>query len=159
VGIPVAARLTILVNGKRHRVQATPATPLLYVLRNELHLQGPRFGCGLAQCGACMVHVNGEAVASCIVPVREVRGKRVTTLEALATPKKPHPVVAAFVAEGAAQCGYCINGMVMRSIVFLRHNPRPTEAQIKKALNANICRCGTHYRIVRAVQRAARTMA
>jgi nicotinate dehydrogenase subunit A len=133
-------------------VQATPDTPLLYVLRNELRLQGPRFGCGLAQCGACTVHVNGEAVRSCVVPVREVRG-RITTLEGLG---KRHPVLEAFVEEQAAQCGYCINGMVMQSIAFLRHNPRPTEAQIKKALNANICRCGTHFRIVRAVQRAAR---
>ncbi len=155
----MATRLTILVNGERHRVQATPDTPLLYVLRNELELQGPRFGCGLAQCGACTVHLNGSAVRSCIVPVSAARGQRVTTLEALATEKKPHPVVAAFIHEDAAQCGYCINGMVMQSVAFLKRNPRPTEAQIKKALNANICRCGTHYRIVRAVQRAAKAMA
>jgi nicotinate dehydrogenase subunit A len=155
----MAGRLTILVNGRRHRVQAAPDTPLLYVLRNELNLHGPRFGCGLAQCGACTVHVGGEAVRSCIVPVREVRGKRVTTLEALATAKNPHPVVEAFIDENAAQCGYCINGMVMQSVAFLKHNPRPTEAQIKRALNANICRCGTHYRIVRAVQRAAKAKA
>jgi len=153
------ATLTIVVNGKRHRVQAAPDTPLLYVLRNELDLQGPRFGCGLAQCGACTVHLNGNAVRSCIVPVSAVRGQRVTTLEALATEKKPHPVVTAFIEEGAAQCGYCINGMVMQSVAFLKKNPRPTEAQIKKALNANICRCGTHYRIVRAVERASKAMA
>ena len=153
------ATLTIGVNGKRHRVQAAPDTPLLYVLRNELHLQGPRFGCGLAQCGACTVHLNGEAVRSCIVPVTSARGQRVTTLEAPATEKSPHPVVAAFIEEDAAQCGYCINGMVMQSVAFLNKNPRPTEAQIKKALNANICRCGTHYRIVRAVGRASRAMA
>jgi len=153
------ATLTIVVNGKRHRVQATPDTPLLYVLRNELRLQGPRFGCGLAQCGACTVHLNGEAVRSCIVPVSSVRGQKVTTLEALATDKNPHPVVEAFIDEGAAQCGYCINGMVMQSVAFLKKNPRPTEAQIKKALNANICRCGTHYRIVRAVERASKAMA
>jgi nicotinate dehydrogenase subunit A len=151
------AKLSITVNGRRHRVQATPDTPLLYVLRNELGLVAPRFGCGLAQCGACAVHVNGEAQRSCVVPVSEVRGRRVTTLEGLGTEKNPHPVEAAFIAEGAAQCGYCINGMVMQSVAFLKRNPRPTEAQIKKALNANICRCGTHYRIVRAVQRAART--
>ena len=153
------ATLTVVVNGKRHRVQATPDTPLLYVLRNELRLQGPRFGCGLAQCGACTVHLNGEAVRSCIVPVSAVRGQKVTTLEALATEKNPHPVVEAFIEEGAAQCGYCINGMVMQSVAFLKKNPRPTEAQIKKALNANICRCGTHYRIVRAVERASKAMA
>ncbi len=155
----MATRLTIQVNGKRHRVQATPDTPLLYVLRNELDLQGPRFGCGLAQCGACTVHLNGAAVRSCIVPVSAAKGQRVTTLEALATEKNPHPVVEAFIEEDAAQCGYCINGMVMQSVAFLKRNPRPTEAQIKKALNANICRCGTHYRIVRAVSRAAKTMA
>jgi nicotinate dehydrogenase subunit A len=153
------ATLSVVVNGKRHRVQATPETPLLYVLRNEVGLQGPRFGCGLAQCGACTVHLNGEAVRSCIVPVKAVQGQKVTTLEALATEKNPHPVVEAFIEEDAAQCGYCINGMVMQSVAFLKKNPRPTEAQIKKALNANICRCGTHYRIVRAVQRAAKAMA
>jgi nicotinate dehydrogenase subunit A len=151
------AKLSITVNGRRHRVQAAPDTPLLYVLRNEVALNAPRFGCGLAQCGACTVHVNGAAVRSCVVPVSEMRGKRVTTLEGLGTEKKPHPVEAAFIAEDAAQCGYCINGMIMQSVAFLKRNPRPTEAQIKKALNANICRCGTHYRIVRAVQRAAET--
>ncbi|HKB35289.1 MAG TPA: (2Fe-2S)-binding protein [Gemmataceae bacterium] len=154
----MARRVTILVNGKRHRVQATPDTPLLYVLRNELSLHGPRFGCGLAQCGACTVHINGAAVRSCVVPVSAARGKRVRTLESLAG-GRPHPVVQAFIDEGAAQCGYCINGMVMQSIAFLRQNPHPTEAQIKKALNANICRCGTHYRILRAVQRAAKAKA
>jgi nicotinate dehydrogenase subunit A len=152
----MARRVTILVNGKRHRVQATPDTPLLYVLRNELDLHGPRFGCGLAQCGACTVHVNGAAVRSCILPVSAARGKRVRTLEALGP---THPVVKAFIAEDAAQCGYCINGMIMQSAAFLRSNPSPSEAQIKKALNANICRCGTHYRIVRAVQRAAKAKA
>jgi nicotinate dehydrogenase subunit A len=152
----MARKVTILVNGKRHRVQATPDTPLLYVLRNELDLHGPRFGCGLAQCGACTVHVNGAAVRSCILPVSAARGKRVRTLEALGP---GHPVVKAFIDEDAAQCGYCINGMIMQSTAFLRSNPSPSEAQIKKALNANICRCGTHYRIVRAVQRAAKAKA
>ena len=155
----MAKAVKLTVNGKRHTVTSAPDTPLLYVLRNELDLQGPRFGCGLSQCGACTVHVDGEAVRSCIVPASAVAGKKIVTLEGLGTAKNPHPVLEAFVAEQAAQCGYCINGMVMQSVVFLQRNPRPTEAQIKKALNANICRCGTHYRIVKAVARAARTAA
>ena len=137
----MAKTVRLTVNGKRHTVQSAPDTPLLYVLRNELDLHGPRFGCGLSQCGACTVHVDGEAVRSCIG-----LGEK-------------HPVVEAFIEESAAQCGYCINGMVMQSIVFLKINPRPTEAQIKKALNANICRCGTHSRIVNAVKRAAQATA
>ena len=152
----MAKTVKLTVNGKRHTVQSAADTPLLYVLRNELDLHAPRFGCGLSQCGACTVHVDGEAVRSCIVPASSVAGKQVTTLEGLGD---KHPVVEAFVEERAAQCGYCINGMVMQSIVFLKKNPRPTEAQIKKGLNANICRCGTHYRILKAVQRAARTTA
>jgi nicotinate dehydrogenase subunit A len=155
----MATTVKLTVNGKRHTVQSAPDTPLLYVLRNELDLHGPRFGCGLSQCGACTVHVNGQAVRSCIVPVSSAAGKKVTTLEGLGTAKNPHPVLEAFIAEEAAQCGYCINGMVMQSIVFLKRNPRPTEAQIKQALNGNICRCGTHYRIVQAVKRAAQASA
>ena len=150
------AAVKLTVNGRRHTVKAAADTPLLYVLRNELNLVAPRFGCGLAACGACTVHVGGQAVRSCIVPVSAVAGKKVTTLEGLG---KDHPVVEAFVEEGAAQCGFCINGMVMQSIVFLQRTPRPTEDQIKKGLNGNICRCGTHYRIVRAVKRAARATA
>ena len=152
----MARKVALTVNGKRHTVQSAPDTMLLYVLRNELGLHGPRFGCGLSQCGACTVHVDGEAVRSCIVPTASVAGKKITTLEGLG---EKHPVLEAFVAEQAAQCGYCINGMVMQSVVFLKRNPRPTEAQIKKALNANICRCGTHYAIVNAVKRAARATA
>jgi nicotinate dehydrogenase subunit A len=156
----MATTVKLTVNGKRHTVQSAPDTPLLYVLRNELDLQGPRFGCGLSQCGACTVHVDGQAVRSCIAPVSSAAGKKVTTLEGLpGTAKNPHPVLEAFIAEEAAQCGYCINGMVMQSIVFLKRNPRPTEAQIKQALNGNICRCGTHYRIVQAVKRAAQASA
>ena len=128
----MAARLTITVNGKRHRVQAMPETPLLYVLRNELGLHGPRFGCGIAQCGACTVHFGGNAVRSCVVPVSSAAGVKVTTLEGLG---KDHPMVEAFIEEQAAQCGYCINGMVMQSVAFAKRNPRPTEAQIKKALS------------------------
>lgn len=152
----MARKVAMTVNGKRHTVQSAPDTKLLYVLRNELGLYGPRYGCGLAQCGACTVHVDGQAVRSCIVPAAAVAGKKITTLEGLGD---KNPVVEAFIEENAAQCGYCINGMVMQSVVFLKQNPRPTEAQIKKALNANICRCGTHYRIVKAVKRAARTAA
>jgi nicotinate dehydrogenase subunit A len=152
----MATPVNLTVNGARHTVQSAPDTKLLTVLREELGLQGPRVGCGLAQCGACTVHVDGGAVRSCIVPVSNMAGKKVTTLEGLGD---DHPVIEAFVQERAAQCGYCINGMLMQSVVFLKKTPRPTEAQIKKALNANICRCGTHYAIVRAVKRAARTAA
>ena len=155
----MAKSISITVNGKRHKVSASANTPLLYVLRNELGLQGPRFGCGLAQCGACTVHVGDKALRSCVTPVAAVGAQRVTTLEGLAKGEKLHPVQEAFVEEAAAQCGYCINGMIMQSVVFLKRNPRPTEEQIKKALAANICRCGTHYRIVDAVKRAAEAMA
>ena len=153
----MAKTVRLTVNGKRHTVQSAPDTPLLYVLRNELDLHGPRFGCGLSQCGACTVHVDGEAVRSCIVPASAVAGKKVTTLEGLG--RRSIPSSRRSSRSSAAQCGYCINGMVMQSIVFLKKNPRPTEAQIKKALNANICRCGTHYRIVNAVKRAAQATA
>jgi nicotinate dehydrogenase subunit A len=145
---------TITVNGKPHEVAAAPDTPLLYVLRNELELNGPKFGCGLAQCGACTVHLDGKPARSCSVPVSAVRG-RVTTIEGLGTPEKPHPLQQAFVAEQAAQCGYCINGMIMTASAFLAQNPRPSEAQIRSALDGNLCRCGTHMRILRAVRRAA----
>jgi nicotinate dehydrogenase subunit A len=155
----MARRLTITVNGKRHAVEATPDTPLLYVLRNELGLHGPRFGCGLSQCGACTVHVDGQAARSCIVEVSSVAGKKVTTLEGLGTEKSPHPMLEAFIAEQAAQCGYCINGMVMQSLSYLKHNPSPTRDQVKRALNGNICRCGTHYRILKAVERGSKAMA
>ena len=132
--------------------------PLLYALRDNLALKGPRFGCGLAQCGACTVHVDGKAVRSCVAPLSSLKaGQKVVTLEGLGTPQKPHPVQAAFIAEQAVQCGYCINGMIMESAAFLATNKKPTEAQIKQALANNLCRCGTHARIVRAVQRAAGT--
>jgi nicotinate dehydrogenase subunit A len=132
--------------------------PLLYALRDNLALKGPRFGCGLAQCGACTVHVDGKAVRSCVTPLSSLKaGQKVVTLEGLGTPQKPHPVQAAFIAEQAVQCGYCINGMIMESAAFLATNKKPTAAQIKQALANNLCRCGTHARIVRAVQRAAGT--
>jgi len=145
---------TITVNGKRHEVTASPDTPLLYVLRNELELNGPKFGCGLAQCGACTVHIDGRPARSCSVAVSAVKGK-VTTIEGLGTPEKPHPLQQAFVAEQAAQCGYCINGMIMTASAFLARNPRPSERDIRAALDGNLCRCGTHMRILRAVRRAA----
>ena len=145
---------TITVNGKQHEVQASGDTPLLYVLRNELELNGPKFGCGLAQCGACTVHIDGKPTRSCSVPVSAVKGK-VTTVEGLGTPEKPHALQSAFVAEQAAQCGYCINGMIMTAAAFLAQNPKPSEAQIRAALDGNLCRCGTHMRILRAVRRAA----
>jgi nicotinate dehydrogenase subunit A len=145
---------TITVNGKAHQVSAAPDTPLLYVLRNELELNGPKFGCGLAQCGACTVHIDGRPARSCSVPVSAVKGS-VTTVEGLGTPEKPHPLQAAFVAEQAAQCGYCVNGMIMTASAFLAQNPKPSDAQIRTALDGNLCRCGTHMRILRAVRRAA----
>ena len=149
--------MRITVNGKPHTVAATADTPLLYVLRNELALNGPKFGCGLDQCGACTVHVNGVATRSCVLPVSAVKAP-VTTVEGLGTPDKPHPVQAAFVAEQAAQCGYCINGMVMTAAALLKQTPKPTDAEIRSALDGNLCRCGTHIRILRAVRRAAQGM-
>jgi nicotinate dehydrogenase subunit A len=148
---------TLTVNGKRVTITIDdPDMPLLYVLRDNLALKGPRFGCGLAQCGACTVHVNGKAVRSCVTPLSSLTPtQRVVTLEGLGTPQDPHPLQRAFIAEQAVQCGYCINGMIMESAAFLATNKRPTEAQIKQALANNLCRCGTHARIVRAVMRAA----
>jgi nicotinate dehydrogenase subunit A len=148
---------TLTVNGKRVTITIDdPDMPLLYVLRDNLALKGPRFGCGLAQCGACTVHVNGKAVRSCVTPLSSLKPtQRVVTLEGLGTPQNPHPLQRAFIAEQAVQCGYCINGMIMESAAFLATNKRPTEAQIKQALANNLCRCGTHARIVRAVMRAA----
>nr|WP_315262737.1 2Fe-2S iron-sulfur cluster-binding protein [uncultured Limnohabitans sp.] len=147
------------VNGKNVTTEADSDTPLLYVLRDNLALQGPKYGCGLGQCGACTVLVNGQAVRSCITPVASLKGGKIVTLEGLGTPDKPHPVQQAFIDEQAAQCGYCINGMVMQSVDFLSKNPRPTEGQIQQALAANLCRCGTHTRIVKAVNRASDALA
>jgi nicotinate dehydrogenase subunit A len=147
--------LEITVNGQPHTVQADPDTPLLYVLRNELNLNAAKFGCGLSQCGACTVHVDGEPVRSCILPVSEVAGAEVTTLEGLGTLENMHPIQQAFLDEQAAQCGYCIPGMMMTAAAFLAQNRDPSEADIRQALSGNLCRCGTHVRILRAVQRAA----
>jgi nicotinate dehydrogenase subunit A len=147
---------TLNVNGKSHQVDVEPGTPLLYVLRDTLGLHGPKFGCGLAQCGSCTVLIDGRAVRSCVHPVSKVGPGKVVTLEGLGTPQKPSPVQQAFIDEQAAQCGYCINGMIMESAAFLAATKNPSEAQIRQALARNLCRCGTHTRIVRAVQRAAR---
>ncbi len=135
------------------------STPLLYVLRNDLNLNGPRFGCGLAQCGACTVLVNGIPVRSCITPVSAVATAEVTTLEGLGQRDDPHPVQTAFIAEQAAQCGYCSNGMIMAAASLLAHNPEPSDSEIRQALAGNLCRCGTHTRILKAVRRAARNPA
>src|SRR5580765_8350809 len=136
---------TLRVNGKELTVSADAATPLLYVLRNDANLTGPHFGCGLGQCGACTVHINGEAVRSCQRPLSALKdGDEILTLEGLGTPDHPHPLQTAFIEEQAVQCGYCTNGMIMQSAVFLKKNPRPTEAEIKEALANNLCRCATH---------------
>src|SRR6201997_4096827 len=133
-----------------------PAQPLLYVLRNSFGLHGPKFGCGLGQCGACTVLVDGKATRSCITPVKTVVNREVTTVEGLGSPEKPHPVQAAFIAEQAAQCGYCASGMIMSSKALLDQTPHPTVEQVKSSLSGNLCRCGTHTRILNAVMRAAR---
>jgi nicotinate dehydrogenase subunit A len=151
-------KVSLNLNGHTTTVEVDdPAMPLLYALRNNLGLRGPRFGCGLAQCGACTVHLNGEAVRSCVTPLSAAAGKDVVTLEGLGTPEKLHPLQEAFIAEQAAQCGYCINGMIMQAAALLSKNEHPSINEIKTALAANLCRCGTHLRIVRAIQRAAGT--
>ena len=148
----------VVVNGKSHQLDVEPDTPLLYVLRDNLGLHGPKFGCGLAQCGSCTVLVDGKALRSCVAPVSQIQGK-VVTLEGLGTPEKPHPVQQAFIEEQAAQCGYCINGMVMQTAAFLAGRPTsPSERDIRQALQNNLCRCGTHQRIIAAVKRAAALM-
>lgn len=153
----MALSMALTVNGKKESITIDdPDMPLLYALRDNLALHGPRFGCGMAQCGCCTVHIDGEAVRSCVTPLSSIsEGQKIVTLEGLGTPEKPHPVQAAFIEEQAAQCGYCINGMVMQSAAFLAKNKNPTEAQIKEELKDNLCRCGTHTRIVKAVMRAA----
>src|SRR5260221_8747666 len=148
-------KLTLNVNARKQVVTLAPETPLLYALRNDLKFNGPKFGCGLAQCGACTVHIDGKAVRSCITPVSAAIGKKITTIEGLGTTDKPHPVQAAFIAEQAGQCGYCLNGMVMTSAALLARQPGASLDDAKQALAGNLCRCGTHHRILRAVMRAA----
>jgi nicotinate dehydrogenase subunit A len=153
----MAVSKSLNVNGRQVSIQIDdPNMPLLYALRDNLALHGPRFGCGLAQCGACTVHIDGNAVRSCVTPVASIKDdQKVVTLEGLGTAEMPHPVQRAFIEEQAAQCGYCINGMVMESAALLTVNKKPSDDEIKKALASNLCRCGTHARIVRAVKRAA----
>jgi len=153
------ARIPLKVNGRNRVVETEPDTPLLYTLRNDLQLNGPKFGCGLAQCGACTVIMDGAAIRSCITPVSAAQNKPVTTLEGLGSTKKMHKIQQAFVDEQAVQCGYCINGMIMTTKALLDKNPKPSDAQIKQALAGNLCRCGTHVRIVRAVKRASGQLA
>jgi nicotinate dehydrogenase subunit A len=144
------------VNGKKHAVEVSSDTPLLYVLRNDLGLNGPKFGCGLGQCGACTVLMDGKAVLSCVVTVAQAAGGKIVTLEGLGSPEKPHPLQMAFIEEQAAQCGFCANGMIVKSKELLDRTPDPTEQEIRQDLASNLCRCGTHNNIIRAVQRAAR---
>src|SRR5205823_4085731 len=149
--------ITLTVNGTSHTLDVEPDTPLLYVLRDDLALHGPKFGCGLAQCGSCTVLLDGVAVRSCVTPVSAVGAKKVVTLEGLGTSARPHPVQQAFIDEQAAQCGYCVNGMIMSATALLAKTPNPSDRQIRQALAGNLCRCGTHQRIVAAVKRAATT--
>jgi nicotinate dehydrogenase subunit A len=146
--------INIKVNGVSRSVPAEPDTPLLYVLRNDLELNGAKFGCGLAQCGACTVLIDGKAVRSCVTPISAVATSEITTIEGIGTLDKPHPLQRAFMEEQAAQCGYCVNGMIMSAKELLDRNPRPTEQDVRTALAGNLCRCGTHTRIIRAVLRA-----
>lgn len=158
----------IHVNGRAHEVTSAPDTPLLYVLMNELQLQGPRFGCGLAQCGSCSVLLDGAEIRSCVTPVSAVAGKQVTTLEGLPAwyakqkrlAKAPalHPVQQAMIDEQAVQCGYCFNGMIVQAAYLLSQNPQPSDAQIRESMNGHLCRCGSYPRVIKAIQRAAKTM-
>lgn len=146
--------MTITVNRKPHQVDAGPSTPLLYVLRNDLKLNGPKFGCGLGQCGACTVLVDKQPVFSCLTPISVLQGRQVTTIEGLGTPDNPGPLQRAFIAEQAAQCGYCIPGMVMRAQALIEQKPHASESEIRDHMAPNLCRCGTQIRILRAIRRA-----
>ena len=152
-------RIRLVVDGKSTEVSADPAMPLLYALRSELGLDNPKFGCGLAQCGACTVQVDGRATRSCVTPVGGVRGKKITTLNGLGTPDRPHPLQTAYIAEQVPQCGYCLSGWMLTAAALLRDTAKPSDAQIRRALAGVKCRCGTHMAILRAVKRAAGTKA
>ncbi len=147
--------ISLKVNGVSRSVPAEPDTPLLYVLRNDLELNGAKFGCGLAQCGACTVLIDGKATRSCVTPIGTLEKSEITTIEGLGSIDKPHALQQAFIQEQAAQCGYCINGMIMSAKELIDRNPRPSEQDVRAALEGNLCRCGTHNRIIRAVLRAA----
>jgi nicotinate dehydrogenase subunit A len=151
--------INLKVNGKVHAVNVDPTTPLLYVLSDDLALNGPKFGCGLGQCGACTVIVKGQAIRSCIMPVKSVEGAEITTLEALGTEDRPHPLQQAFIEEQAAQCGFCINGVIMTAKAFLDKNPKATEQEIQQAMSGVLCRCFTHVRMLRAINHARDLMA
>ena len=151
-------RIELIVNGVNRTVDADPQMPLLYALRGELGITDPKFGCGLAQCGACTVHLNGAPVRSCSIPVSSVAGQVITTLAGLGTPDNPHPLQQAFIEEQAAQCGYCLSGWIMTAAAFLANNPKPSDQEIRQALAGLKCRCGVHMAIMRAVKRAAVTM-
>lgn len=150
--------VTLQVNGQASDVSAMADTPLLLVLRNDLELNGPKYGCGLGECGACTVIIDGVAARSCVFPLSGAAGREIVTLEGLGTRQAPHPVQQAFIDEQAAQCGYCLNGMIMTAKALLDRNPNPSEAEIRNELSGNLCRCGTHIEILRAVLRAARLM-
>ena len=150
--------LVLNVNGTDHEVSADPQTPLLYVLRNDLRLNAAKFGCGLGQCGSCTVVIDGKPVTSCVVPIMTLKGRRITTLEGLGSTQSPSPLQQAFIELQAAQCGYCIAGMMMRAHALLASDPDPTDAKIRTALEPNLCRCGTHLRILAAVKRASQLM-
>jgi nicotinate dehydrogenase subunit A len=151
--------IQLQVNGQKHTVEVDPSTPLLYVLRNQLALNGPKYGCGLQQCGSCMVLLDGKAEPSCMIPVDSIKNKKITTLEGIAPGTDTlHPVQEAFVTEQAAQCGYCLNGMVMQAYALLEENPKPDDTAIRNALQRSLCRCGTYARIVKAVKRASGQM-
>ena len=149
------AQCSLTVIGRSRVVDVDPTTPLLYVQRNDLELKGPRFGCGLAQCGSCSVIMDGDAIRSCITPVSAAENRSVTTLEGLGSVNEPHELQAAFIQEQAAQCGYCMNGMIINAKVLLENNPDPSDDDIKQALDPILCRCGSHYRVIRAIKRAA----
>jgi nicotinate dehydrogenase subunit A len=154
----VAEGFTLNVNGQPHAIEVDdPAMPLLYALRDELHLNNPRFGCGLGQCGACTVHIDGQAVRSCLIPISSVTTVRIVTLAGLGTPERPHPVQAAWIEEQVSQCAYCINGWIMTAAALLKEKPHPSDEEIKTALADLICRCGTHGAAFRAVKRAAQS--
>jgi aerobic-type carbon monoxide dehydrogenase small subunit (CoxS/CutS family) len=154
------ATIKLTVDGKPVSLNVTdPAMPLLYALRDDLKMKNPHFGCGLAQCGACTVHLDGEAVRSCVLPAMAAQGKKVTTIAGLGTPEKPHPLQTAYVVEQVPQCGYCINGWVMTAAAYLKKNPKATDEQIREAMGNLKCRCGTHVAIMRAIKRAQTMMA